>query len=201
MTAKIKLNAASGGGSFSLQAPSSSANNRVFTLPDVADATMATVNGITMAQIWRINTSFAASIGFGAIDSNWEVADHVNVGYIGSSMSESSGVFTFPSTGIYSIQFICNFYGNGIDRRYLGATIRTTANNGSSYDTVSTNYGSIANISGATFDNVLTSTLFDVTDTSTHKCIFSIDNIDSINIHGHSDKNYTYVVFTRLGDT
>ena len=42
MTAKIKLNAASGGGSFSLQAPSSSSNNRVFTLPDIADGTIAT---------------------------------------------------------------------------------------------------------------------------------------------------------------
>ena len=42
MTAKIKLNAASGGGSFSLQAPSSSSNNRVFTIPDIADGTIAT---------------------------------------------------------------------------------------------------------------------------------------------------------------
>jgi len=42
MTAKIKLNAASGGGSFSLQAPSSSSNNRVFTLPDSTDATLLT---------------------------------------------------------------------------------------------------------------------------------------------------------------
>jgi hypothetical protein len=50
MTAKIKLNAASGGGSFSLQAPSSSANNRVFTLPDLADATMATVKTLLLAE-------------------------------------------------------------------------------------------------------------------------------------------------------
>ena len=42
MTAKIKLNAASGGGSFSIQAPSSSSNNRIFTLPDSADATLLT---------------------------------------------------------------------------------------------------------------------------------------------------------------
>ena len=42
MTAKIKLNAASGGGSFSLQAPSSSSNNRVITLPDIADGTLLT---------------------------------------------------------------------------------------------------------------------------------------------------------------
>lgn len=39
---KIKLNAESGGGSVSIQAPSSSSNNRVLTLPDVADSTILT---------------------------------------------------------------------------------------------------------------------------------------------------------------
>jgi hypothetical protein len=42
MTAKIKLNAASGGGSISIQAPSSSSNNRVISLPDIADGTLVT---------------------------------------------------------------------------------------------------------------------------------------------------------------
>ena len=42
MTAKIKLNAASGGGSVSIQAPSSSSNNRVMTLPDTADGKILT---------------------------------------------------------------------------------------------------------------------------------------------------------------
>ena len=42
MTAKIKLNAASGGGSISIQAPSSSSNNRVIALPDLADGTLVT---------------------------------------------------------------------------------------------------------------------------------------------------------------
>ncbi len=39
---KIKLNAASGGGSVSIQAPSSSSNNRVISLPDIADGTLVT---------------------------------------------------------------------------------------------------------------------------------------------------------------
>ena len=42
MTAKIKLNAASGGGSISIQAPSSSSNNRVISLPDIPDGTLVT---------------------------------------------------------------------------------------------------------------------------------------------------------------
>ena len=42
MSGKIKLNSASGGGSVSIQAPSSSSNNRVISLPDIADGTLLT---------------------------------------------------------------------------------------------------------------------------------------------------------------
>ena len=61
MTAKIKLNAASGGGSFSLQAPSSSANNRVFTLPDSADATLLTSTA-SLGKALKIQQSLISSI-------------------------------------------------------------------------------------------------------------------------------------------
>ena len=54
MTAKIKLNAASGGGSFSLQAPSSSANNRVMTLPDTADGTILTTTNPKTGNIIQV---------------------------------------------------------------------------------------------------------------------------------------------------
>ena len=200
MSGKIKLNSASGGGSFSLQAPSSSSNNRVFTLPDVADATMATVNGITMSELWRVTSSFGIDAGHGTIDANWEVADHAGIGSIGSSMSQSSGIFTFPSTGIYSIHFVCGFYKSGVSRRYLGAGINTTQNN-SSYIQASINYGSIPLISGSTHQTVVTNTIFDVTDTSTHKCLFHLSPVSTISIHGHTDINYTFAMFTRLGDT
>jgi len=70
MTAKIKLNAASGGGSFSLQAPSSSANNRVFTIPDEADATLLTSNTSTgkilqVLQTVKTDTASVSSNNFG----------------------------------------------------------------------------------------------------------------------------------------
>ena len=73
MTAKIKLNSASGGGSFSLQAPSSSSNNRVITLPDAADGTLITttnpksgsiiqvVQGTTSTEKTFTTASFVAS--------------------------------------------------------------------------------------------------------------------------------------------
>ena len=61
MTAKIKLNAASGGGSFSLQAPSSSANNRVMTLPDSADGTILTTTNPKSGNILQVVTSSAST--------------------------------------------------------------------------------------------------------------------------------------------
>ena len=54
MTAKIKLNAASGGGSFSLQAPSSSSNDRVMTLPDTADGTILTTTNPRTGNIIQV---------------------------------------------------------------------------------------------------------------------------------------------------
>ena len=51
MTAKIKLNAASGGGSVSLQAPSSSTNDRVISLPDIADGTLLTSQSTGLGKV------------------------------------------------------------------------------------------------------------------------------------------------------
>ena len=73
MTAKIKLNAASGGGSFSLQAPSSSANNRVITLPDVADGTLLTNQSSGLGKVLQVvegsTTTFVSTTSAGYIDT------------------------------------------------------------------------------------------------------------------------------------
>ena len=57
MTAKIKLNAASGGGSVSIQAPSSSSNNRVISLPDAADGTLLTTTNPRSGAIIQAQTT------------------------------------------------------------------------------------------------------------------------------------------------
>ena len=75
MTAKIKLNAASGGGSFSIQAPSSSSNNRVFTLPDSADATLLTATaalgklGQIVTQIYEPGGSSVSTSSTSFVDT------------------------------------------------------------------------------------------------------------------------------------
>ena len=108
MTAKIKLNAASGGGSFSLQAPSSSANNRVLTLPDSADGTIAKTSDISFTSYALIadskgNTTDGGTFTSGAWrtrDLNQEISDEDSI------VSISSNQFTLAA-GSYLIKWKC----------------------------------------------------------------------------------------------
>ena len=54
MTGKIKLNAASGGGSVSFQAPSSTGDDRVITLPTSADGTVLTTTNPKAGNIIQV---------------------------------------------------------------------------------------------------------------------------------------------------
>jgi len=82
MTAKIKLNAASGGGSFSLQAPSSSANTRVMTLPDTADGTILTTTS-SDADRYKTNEVVQVVMGtFNNVYSGTNFADISSTSYV-----------------------------------------------------------------------------------------------------------------------
>ena len=73
MTGKIKLNAASGGGSVSFQAPSSTGDDRVITLPTSADGTVLTTtnpkagNIIQVVSTTKTDTTSTASSTFSKI--------------------------------------------------------------------------------------------------------------------------------------
>ena len=93
--------------------------------------------GITMAEQWRQTTSVADP---SSLTANWAVNDHSAYGSLGSGMSESSGVFTFPSTGIYYIAVDQTFHvtTGGQDRR-CEIRIQGTTNN-SSYTDIAIGY-------------------------------------------------------------
>ena len=73
MTGKIKLNAASGGGTVSLQAPSSSGNDRIITLPTSADGTVLTTtnpkagNIIQVVNVEKTDVASTSSTSFSDI--------------------------------------------------------------------------------------------------------------------------------------
>jgi len=160
-------------------------------------------NGITMADQWRLTTSFAiTSQSDTFVTSNLEQVDTSGQGTLGSAMTESSGVFTFPETGIYLVSTIAQFYIPD-DARWIQASIYVTTNN-SSYTQVSGNYGfTQITQSSNTYIAVPTSTYVDVTDTSNVKVKFAYARVDpnSVNVTGDSNINQTHYTFIRLGDT
>jgi len=122
MTAKIKLNAASGGGSFSLQAPSSSSNNRVITLPDKPDGTVLTSASGSSIQVLEqffspCDGSTIVTSGGNITLANITAKQQCTTSFV--DMTGSSITYT-PPTGttqvIYRFQFVVASDGdsNGI---------------------------------------------------------------------------------------
>ena len=159
--------------------------------------------GITEADEWRV-TATISSISNGAdynIASNWERND-TDFDKIGTGMTESSGVFTFPSTGIYLINFNLNVYlqSQSTENHFKTMIFTTTDNSSYTKRTQST----VGILDTSTFDYAFghTSLIFDVTNVSTHKVKFAtyFDQRTG-NVEGNTNSNRTSVQFIRLGDT
>tara|TARA_B100001564_G_C20523013_1_gene616094 strand:+ start:18 stop:689 length:672 start_codon:yes stop_codon:yes gene_type:complete len=164
------------------------------------NASGAYTQGVTMTDAWRITSS--AQGNQAPIQNNLERVDTTGYGVLGSAMTVSSGIWTFPITGIYRIDFQLHGWVVSNDIAYLTHNIQTTTNN-SSYVNSSHASPSAAGISGSNqYMNGFCSYIFDVTDTSTHKVKFVVDMSNtSAYTTGGTDVTYTGFFFTRLGDT
>ena len=215
MTAKIKLNAASGGGSVSIQAPSSSSNNRVISLPDIADGTLLTsqssldstklspaiATGVTMIDQYRVTTN--AQGDQEPIQNNLERVDNARNGLLNAGMTVSSGVWTFPSTGYYEIYAqVVSYVTSGVNNRELRFYMYTTVDNGSNWSDVIHAYDQQFSSSSYTWATSQFKYIIDITDTSNDKIkfYFSPDNTNAV-MRGHSDVNYSCFIFKKIAET
>ena len=160
-------------------------------------STFATTNGITNAQLFRVTSSFTGS---GVITSNWEEADTDGSGSIGSNVSQSSGIFSFSTTGIYLIYFQLALYEN-VDQRLLQIQIQSSTDSGSSFDEAGTGYTFLKQQSDVVFSTAQTQFMFDVDNTSTRKIRFYTGAGSGTTNIGDTNANKTFATFIRLGDT
>ena len=211
----------SGGNSVSLTTPDSNpAANRTFKLPG-ADGTsgqsmvtngsgaLSFANvGINMLDQYYLSATKTATAGEEVImHNNFDrVSGNVTgAAAIGTGMTKASiGIFTFPSTGIYYINFRSNVMldSGTSSNRYAQNLIEVTTNN-SSYTLVSMGLDGIVSGSGERFGNPVAEFYFDVTNTSTHKCRFKVQSgNDAYKIYCPSSGRLdTVVTFMRIGDT
>ena len=175
------------------------ASGDTITIPSGAtitnSGTATGFGGITEADQWRVTANVSGASAF--LTANWERVDSTGFGYLGTGMSQSSGVFTFPSTGIYLVKFHLHDQG-GSSFLNSGAQIHVTTNNSSYTQVTEIKEGAPANDPGS----MEASYLLDVTDTSNVKVKFYFYHGDSgSTVIGNTNYNSTYVTFIRLGDT
>lgn len=158
-------------------------------------------SGLTVADQWRITSNLTGSTSY--TPTNWEQVDTDGFGNIGTAMSHSSGIFTFPSTGIYQITFYTWYYIDNAYENEVVAQIQTTTDN-SSYDEAARGCGSIANNSANAnfFDSTSCTHLFDVTSTTNCKVKFTLACTKTATIFcSGTNSTRTSATFLRLGDT
>ena len=179
------------------------AANLTGALPAISGANLTGISaGITMADSWRITEDFTNNAT--PISNNWERGDTSPYeGYLGSAgMTESSGVFTFPSTGWYFVNYSHDFRSNN-DMTYIYMYLQLTNDNGSNWTDFSFAAGHRKGGSELIYDSQNNSSIFDITNVSTQKMRFVVERQgnNTLTTQGNSTRKQTGFDILRIGDT
>ena len=157
-----------------------------------------------VSDFWRYTAAHQGNTVL--LGSNWERPDTQNQGFVGG-VTNSSGIFSFPSTGIYLISFTAYIYIHNVTTKSqrCSANIKITTDD-SNYSHAAGNScqfgGGGYSTSLNTDDSATTQMMFDVTNTSTHKVQFEFGAGQGFEyVGGSSSNNTTYAIFTKVGET
>lgn len=177
----------------------SASTNQTGTILTSTSAASLVPGAITEADQWRLTTNITNTTSVTVFSSNWERSDTYGAGYVGTGMTQSSGVFTFPSTGTWLIQISGRVAVNG-SQRFNVMNIEVTTNN-STYDIGSGGSQFVSQVSSNfTVGSVYAFYVFNVTNTTNCKVRFSQQCEGTAgNWGGSTVENNTSVNFIRLG--
>ena len=204
----------SNGNKVKLTTPDTLAASKTFKLPGAdgssgqflhtnGSGALAFANaGILMADQWLLTSNFSLGGAVSIVTSGWGQVSRAGYGTIGSSMTQSSGVFTYPQTGIYFVEYTAQLISTSA-QRYLGGRIQTTHNNSSYAHAADVNTHCGLNNSYGTYMLITCSVIQDVQDVTQDKVRFSAVSFTpgDTTVQGDSSRAVTHVTFIRLGDT
>ena len=158
--------------------------------------------GITEVDEWRFNSSFDRQ-STADVTANWERADTA-FDKIGNGMSESSGIFTFPSAGIWAIDAQINTFSTVGLSSWIELSMSYSTNSGASFtDYIMQTYDHVEFGMGYYAYNTQTlHGVIDVLDASTWRVKFRLGAANnSIRFSGGTDNKTNNFRFIKLGDT
>jgi len=161
--------------------------------------------GIERAELWRVTTDnditqvWDGSPGDAIqVIVNWELNDQSGTGVISSGMTESSGVFTFPATGIWRVDACFQLLGD----YFTVHTIDVTEDNSTWVRSNELYIGTYGAHNFAITGPM--SFIFDVDNVSLDKVRFGAacqSSSGTDTVKGDSARTESWASFTRLGDT
>ena len=165
-------------------------------LPAISGASLTGLAaGITEADCWRMTANLQGTSSATTITTNLTRGSDGT--YIGTGMSESSGVFTFPSTGKWLIYVQVTAYG---DYAYGRARIYTQVDGPSGYDTRAHATCNVSQNGG--YGGGSSIAIVDLTNTSYGaRFLQQTSSTSGRFLHGDAAHNVTAFTFIRLGDT
>jgi hypothetical protein len=192
----VTLSAPAVAGTVAVTLPS--ANGTMLTTASSASSIPGNGN-LTEADQWRLNANITNTTSPTVLSTNWERSDTYGAGYVGTGMTESSGIFTFPTTGTWLVQIMAYISVNG-SQRFNAIQIQTTTNN-STYDTASSASQFVSQVnSNFTVGSLYAFFIFNVTNTTNCKVKFAQQCEGTAGVIGGStNENNTAVNFIRLG--
>ena len=158
------------------------------------DASLVGGGGIENATTFRLTTT-TNNNSSADVTANWEVVDTADYSTLGSAVSQSSGIFSFPSTGYWLA--LSHFYISMSTDSSCNVFLKITTDN-STYTTRAYNS---SGASGTQNGTVAYNTVIDVTNTTNVKCKFATGSFSSASIYGETNATTSGVTFIRLGDT
>ena len=142
-----------------------------------------------VASIWRLHSALVfTNSGRVFLTANLEVSADAGAGILGASVTESSGVFTFPTTGMWRITFrpsIIASTGVGLATCQIAAPATTRT------------IGGVELPSSGDIGDMYTSFIYDVDDTGADTVKFRVNNqgSDDMTVRGSTTNNETYIMF------
>ena len=206
----------SGGDKVTLTTPASNpSTNPVFKLPQTdgsAGQVLKTdgngnlswvslpASGLQMADQWRRTATLNTNGAENFITTDWNRVSGGGLGTLGTGMSESGGIFTFPSTGIYLVTW--QAYAETSTTSGVNAVnIYITTDNNTYVNRASSLFSMEYDMSGYNYGNGHCSAMIDVTSVSNVKVKFRVFSSGNVAWDISSNENRNCATFLRIGDT
>ena len=174
-------------------------SDKTITIPNTTGTMALTsdiTSGLSSAQQFRLTANVTST---GDITSNWAVPNTENQGNLGSLVSESSGIFSFSSTGFYYIRFDVDHTVTVAANTFGIIEILLTDDN-STYTSAAFAYFGGQSDYDQGFGGI--STIIDVTNTTNDKVKFKFtDQTGNPRLNGSTTQNKSVVTFLKLGET